>query len=75
MGFSEKFQNVMSNIDKTFDDATKKAKEKLDEHLTEEKKAEYKDKATKAFNDAENGLNKLGDSIESGFKSIFGNKN
>jgi len=56
------------------DNAAKKAKEKLDEHLTDEKKAEYKDKATKAFNDAENGLNKLGDSIENGFRDIFGNR-
>lgn len=45
MSFTEKFGNVMNDLDKSFDKAATAVKGKIDEHLTEEKKAEYKEKA------------------------------
>jgi len=74
MSFTEKFGNVMNDLDKSFDNAAKKAKEKLDEHLTDDKKAEYKEKANKAMNNAEESFSKLGNTLEKEFKDIFGSK-
>lgn len=75
MSFTEKFSNAMNKLDKTFDEVTDKAKEKLDEHLTDEKKAEYKAKANEAFENAEEGLSKLGNTIGKELKDMFGSKN
>lgn len=75
MSFTEKFNNVMNDLDKTFDDVAGKAKNKLDEHLTDEKKAEYKAKANEVMDNAEEGFTKLGNTLGKELKDLFGSKN
>lgn len=75
MSFTEKFNNVMNDLDKTFDDVAGKAKTKLDEHLTDEKKAEYKEKANEVMDNAEESLSKLGNTLGKELKDLFGSKN
>ena len=64
----------MNDLDKSFDDLAGKAKEKLDEHLTEEKKAEYKEKAGEALENAEESITKLGKNLGKELKDLFGSK-
>ncbi|MBQ8902744.1 MAG: hypothetical protein IJY73_00390 [Oscillospiraceae bacterium] len=74
MSFTENFGKVMNDLDKGFDDLADKAKEKLDEHLTDEKKAEYKEKANEAMNNAEESITRLGKTIGKELKDLFGSK-
>lgn len=74
MSLTEKLNNAVGKLEQKTGELTGKAKEKLDEALTEEKRAEYKQKFSSAMNSADEELTRLGKNVGEGLKGIFEKK-